>query len=278
MSNELVQVYNEEIVVSSRDVAERFSKRHDHVMRDIENLIPQNWGVRNLFHESTYINERSREYSQYLMNRDGFTLLAMGFTGKEALEWKLKYIEAFKQMEEQLKNQQHVSLPSYQIEDPIERAKQWIEEETERKQLALENEQKRIRIEEQKKAIKKAEPKVSAFDALINSEGLFKVEDIAQDYGMSAIQLNRLLKENDIQYKRNAKSNWVLKNKYKKRGYAKSDLYYNGDSNVTNSLTKWTPKGRMFIYLFLSNELGISPVSADAIEVLEIAKEKNIKI
>lgn len=39
----------------------------------------------------------------YIMNRDGFSLLAMGFTGKKALEWKLKYINAFNEMERQLR-------------------------------------------------------------------------------------------------------------------------------------------------------------------------------
>ena len=56
----------------------------------------------------------------FLMNRDGFSLLVMGFTGKKALEWKLKYIKAFNQMEEQIKS---LLAPSYQIADPIERAK-----------------------------------------------------------------------------------------------------------------------------------------------------------
>ena len=62
------------------------------------------------------------------MNRDGFSLLAMGFTGKEAVEWKLKYIKAFNEMEQKLSNIKD----SYMIADPIERAKRWIEEETEK--------------------------------------------------------------------------------------------------------------------------------------------------
>lgn len=76
------------LVVSSRQVAENFEKRHDGVLRDIENIVaglPQNCG--DLFLKTTYIHEQNKqEYPEYLMNRDGFTLLAMGFTGSVALQ------------------------------------------------------------------------------------------------------------------------------------------------------------------------------------------------
>ena len=55
--------------------------------------------MKDMFQISQYTNSRGRNYDQYLMNRDGFSLLAMGFTGKKALEWKLKYINAFNMME-----------------------------------------------------------------------------------------------------------------------------------------------------------------------------------
>lgn len=53
-----------------------------------------------MFEKTTYISTRGREENEYLMDRDGFSLLVMGFTGKKALEWKLKYIDAFNKMEE----------------------------------------------------------------------------------------------------------------------------------------------------------------------------------
>ena len=56
-----------------------------------------------MFKLNSYISERGREEKEYIMNRDGFSLLAMGFTGKEALEWKLKYINYFNLMENELK-------------------------------------------------------------------------------------------------------------------------------------------------------------------------------
>jgi len=87
-----------------------FKKRHDHVVRDVRNLINDLKGVPNIgdtpmFQEATYIHEQNgQEYPMYLMNRDGFTLLAMGFTGTEALKFKVAYIDAFNKMEQALKD------------------------------------------------------------------------------------------------------------------------------------------------------------------------------
>lgn len=95
------------LTVTSRDVAEDFGKRHDNVVRDIENLIlglgsPQNSA--GLFVESSYVHEQNKQmYKQYFLTRDGFSLLVMGFTGADALQWKLKYIKAFNTMEKELK-------------------------------------------------------------------------------------------------------------------------------------------------------------------------------
>lgn len=124
-----IQVYLSDNVpvVTSRNVAEYFHKRHDHVLRDIDNLVNElnAMGVspklgrpmfqenamggcsklrRPMFQEITYThNQNKQSYREFEMTRDGFTLLAMGFTGKEALGWKLKYIDAFNRMEEYIK-------------------------------------------------------------------------------------------------------------------------------------------------------------------------------
>ena len=97
---------NGELVVTSRQVAEDFGKRHDQVLRDIEvykNRIstPQFCG---LFIESEYRASNGKMNKEYLLTRDGFSFLVMGFTGAKADEWKLKYIEAFNKMEQAIKN------------------------------------------------------------------------------------------------------------------------------------------------------------------------------
>lgn len=102
---QLVIVMNEQVVVSSRQVAKSFEKEHKDVLESIRGILTaENSAVRNMFFESTYkVDGNNKTYPEYLMNRDGFSLLAMGFTGKKALEWKLKYIEAFNAMEEKLR-------------------------------------------------------------------------------------------------------------------------------------------------------------------------------
>lgn len=89
MNDIILSMQNGEPVVSSRQIAENFEKRHDHVMRDIEDImrgLPKN-GDTPMFYKTEYIHEQNGQtYPMYLMNRDGFTLLAMGFTGKAALE------------------------------------------------------------------------------------------------------------------------------------------------------------------------------------------------
>lgn len=104
MNDIILSTQNGEPVASSRQIAESFGKEHKHVLRDIENLIggESKIGLSSMFFKSEYISAQNKKLPEYLMNRDGFTLLAMGFTGKEAVQWKLKYIEAFNQMEKQL--------------------------------------------------------------------------------------------------------------------------------------------------------------------------------
>lgn len=103
--NDLVYLQREEAVTTSLIVAEKFHKRHNDVLRTIDNLIgglPKN--AQTLFKKSHYIEKQNGQmYPMYYMNRDGFTLLVMGFTGKKALQWKLDYIAAFNQMEKILR-------------------------------------------------------------------------------------------------------------------------------------------------------------------------------
>lgn len=106
---ELVILKNEQALTDSLTVSEMFGRRHGDVINSIEKLIERNEEVakdeRNFsfiskqFIKTRYKDEQGRSQTKYLMNRDGFSLLVMGFTGKKAHEWKLKYIEAFNKME-----------------------------------------------------------------------------------------------------------------------------------------------------------------------------------
>ena len=98
--NKLVEVKKEKIFCRSNLVAEVFEKRHDHVLRDIRELIEtcsKEFSLPN-FEESTY-KIRGKEYPCYNLSKDGFTLLAMGFTGEKAIQFKELYIKKFNEME-----------------------------------------------------------------------------------------------------------------------------------------------------------------------------------
>lgn len=100
MSN-LVEVKNNQVVVSSKQVAEKFDKEHKHVLDAIRQLLVAEKSATKFFEESSY-KYRGRDFPIFYMNRDGFALLAMGFTGEKAIKWKVKYINAFNEMEAEL--------------------------------------------------------------------------------------------------------------------------------------------------------------------------------
>ena len=109
MTDIILSTQNGEPVASSRQIAESFEKRHDHVMRDIDTIKKDVPNFGEMFFETEAPDSYGRPQRTYLMNRDGFTLLAMGFTGKAALEWKLRYIAAFNAMEKQLAQRPQLS-------------------------------------------------------------------------------------------------------------------------------------------------------------------------
>lgn len=100
-----VTVENGQVVVSSRDVAEKFEKQHKDVLETIRFMTAENSALLSMFFLSEYTTVQNKKLPMYLMNRDGFSLLCMGFTGAKALEWKLKYIDAFNKMEKALTEQ-----------------------------------------------------------------------------------------------------------------------------------------------------------------------------
>ena len=112
MENQLMALglteHDGKAVVSSRDIARVFEKRHDNVIRDIRNIIGNDakWGLLN-FEESNYINEQNHIQPSYVLNRDGFTILVMGYTGEKAMSFKKAYIDALHEMEHRLSSRNY---------------------------------------------------------------------------------------------------------------------------------------------------------------------------
>lgn len=102
-------VFNDEsghILTNSLLVAAKFGKNHRDVMRSIRELLSSAQNCAHLFVESTYPDSQRKMQPMYIMNRDGFSLLVMGFTGEKALQFKLDFISAFNEMEQKLKEEQ----------------------------------------------------------------------------------------------------------------------------------------------------------------------------
>ena len=138
---------------------------------------------------------------------------------------------------------------SYMIEDPIERAKRWIEEQEEKKMLEKENEKLLQDTKIQQQVIGELQPKADYTDIILKSNSSMNVSQIAKDYGMSAKAMNSLLHDLGVQYKSNGQ--WLLYSNFHDKGYTKSETGTYDNGNQTYVHTKWTQKGRLFLYELL---------------------------
>ena len=253
-------------LTNSKLFAEVFGKEHRNVVRDIKNLI-EGGVLKNeqtqMFEETTYINEQNKQsYPMFIMNQDGFTLLAMGFNGKKAMEFKLKYIEAFNAMKRQIE-QSKPSVP----QTYLEALKSLVKAEEEKQQLALENKKQQEQILTISKTnmelgnkITEMLPKVSYYDKILQSNATMTVTQIAQDYGMSAVRMNKELESMKIQHK--VRGQWILFAQFLKGGYVHSravDIVRSDGSHDVKYNTEWTTKGRIFLYESLKAK-GILPL------------------
>lgn len=219
----LVIMKDQQAVTSSLQVAETFNKNHRDVLRAVDDLkegVAQNWA--DLFYEDTYTHPQNKQqYRIIYMNRDGFTLLAMGFTGKKAMKFKLKYIEAFNKMES------HIKTGGFKVPSTMAEA------------LRL--------AADQQEQIETMKPKVNYFDQIMASKSLMITTTIAKDYGMSAKAFNDLLKKLKIQYKLGGI--WYLYSEYQDNGWVSSSTRM--IDGKPRTLTKWTQKGRVGLYNLL---------------------------
>lgn len=251
-------------LTNSKLVAEVFGKEHKHVREAIKKLLTtaENSTVHQMFSESTYLNEQNKEQPMFIMNQDGFTLLAMGFNGKKAMEFKLKYIEAFNAMKRQIE-QSNPSVP----QNYLEALKSLVKSEEEKQQLALENKQQQATILTISKTnvelgnkITEMLPKVSYYDKILQSNATMTITQIAQDYGMSAMRLNKELESMRIQHK--VRGQWILFAQFLEGGYVHSravDILRSDGRHDVKYNTEWTTKGRIFLYESLKAK-GILPL------------------
>ena len=135
-----IQVVQDRVMTTSLAVSKAFEKDHDKVIRSIRTLeAPKDFTDAN-FGVSEYTDTTGRKLPMYLMTRDGFTILAMGFTGGRAMEFKIRYIEAFNRMEEKLRKPGRLSP-----------GRNWTFEDGEREEERLRLEAIRIRTDREMK-------------------------------------------------------------------------------------------------------------------------------
>lgn len=91
-------IQDNKIVVSSRKVAENYGKRHDAVLRDIRGIIGMVPEAAHNFVEGSYPDQQGQQRPEFVMDRQGFSILVMGFTGEQAKQFTYKYTTAFEQM------------------------------------------------------------------------------------------------------------------------------------------------------------------------------------
>lgn len=101
-------------VTDSLKVAQVFGKQHKNIMQAVRNILgsAENSAHRHWFYESTYLDAQGKPRPMFIMNRDGFSLLAMGLTGAKAMQFKVGFIEQFNAMEKVVRQVQQVPTPA----------------------------------------------------------------------------------------------------------------------------------------------------------------------
>ena len=249
MSEIVLSTKSGEPVASSRQVAENFGKEHKDTLESIRQILAaENSATKSMFYETTFEN-RGKQYPMYLMNRDGFTLLAMGFTGKAALEWKLKYIAAFNEMEKKLAEQPQLTR-SQLLATALIAAHEELQEKDKRIELLTAD-------------TERMKPKEIFSDAVSTSQNSILVGELA-----------KLLKQNGIEIGEKRLYAWMRENGYliKRKGAdwnkptqrsmemklftIKETVICHSDGHTSvNTTTKVTGIGQVyFVNLFLKTE------------------------
>ena len=234
MDNQLINLglteWDGKAVVSSRNIARVFEKEHRRVLQDVRTIAENDlvWGLHN-FVQSAYTNEQNKSQPQYLITRDGFTLLVMGYTGEKAMRFKKAYIAAFNEMESRFapRNYKEALLALVAAEE---------------KKEALEAQNKVLQLTADK------------YEGQTDTVGLYKAGEIAKELGISAKRLNDFLHSCRVQYRPNGSNTWQLYTDYAKDHIAVTQLV-RLNNGYDMPMLLWTPKGRDFIFDLAEREM-----------------------
>ena len=190
------------------------------------------------------------------ITESGYLMLVKSFTDDLAWSVQRQLVNSYFRVQ-----QIQRAVDSYMIEDPIERAKRWIQEQEEKKALAVKVEEQNQQIEKQNEQIAELSPKAEYCDKVLQTSELVTITDIAKDFGKSAVWLNKKLHERKVQFKQGGI--WHLYQGYAEKGYAVTKTTVTEDRNGkehSRTHTYWTQRGKKFIFDLLAEE-NIFPVT-----------------
>lgn len=237
--NELVFMGgNGQAMTNSLLVAERFGKQHKHVIQAIKDLETSAENSADLFVESEYSDSYGRTQKMYLMNRDGFSLLVMGFTGKEALKFKMDFIAAFNKMESYLRSEDYI----------LERGREILQ-----RRLQAANQRVQMlegRVEVQQEHIRVLEPKAEYTDEVLQSPNTYTFTQMAKELDFRTVaHLTAYLKKKGIIFRQSGR--WMTTADHSGKGYTKTRTvaFDHSDGRPdTTVYTVWTEPGRRFLH------------------------------
>lgn len=247
--------------MTSLQIAEITGKPHNDVMKAIRKMEPA-WekvqgGNFSLMQEEVETNNGGHKMRPYYsLTKEECLYIATKFND----EARAKLIKRWKELEEQ---HQKPSLP----QNYLEALKSLVKAEEEREQLALENRKQQQEIltiskenMELGNKITEMLPKVSYYDLILQNNATMTITQIAQDYGMSAVRMNKELESMRIQHK--VRGQWILYGQFLTGGYVHSravDIIRSDGRHDVKYNTEWTTKGRIFLYGALKSK-GILPL------------------
>lgn len=239
--------------MSSLQIAELTGKRHDAILRDIRNLLEQGVNAHN-FVEVEYTDKKGESRPCYQLTKTGCLILASGYNAVLREKIINRWIE--------LEMANTPKLPQTFAEALRLAAEQAEENERlmiENGELRKDNTAKDATIVEQDRTISLMKPKAAYYDAILNNPHTLNTTSIASDYGMTPQKFNKLLHSLGIQKK--VGGVWIPFAKYISQGYTKisTDPNPNSKHGGTYTYSKWTQKGRLFLYEILKKK-GVLPL------------------
>ena len=243
MENEMIQFIDTEQTMSSLDIAQVTGKPHNDVLKAIRNMEPA-WKKVNggNFSLVEYKDAKGEMRPCYELTKTECLYIATKFNDEARAKLVLRW--------EELEKKQRTSMTTLpDFTNPAIAARAWAEE-YEKRQI----ESKRADAAEQQvyalsQEIESMQPKVSYYDMVLNNASTVLMTQIAQDYGMSAKAMNRLLYELRVQHK--VGDQWILYAPYLSQGYMHSKAveitHLDGRKSVKYN-SEWTQKGRLFLY------------------------------